>query len=87
MLTVIVPPTITNLPQSLTVTQGLNATFTVGASGTAPFTYQWTFNSGNISGATASSYTAPMSSRPMPAPMRSSFPMPPAAPPVRRRPS
>ena len=57
LLTVIVPPAITNLPQSLTVTQGLNATFTVGASGTVPFTYQWTFDSGNISGATASSYT------------------------------
>ena len=51
------PPAITNLPQSLTVTQGLSATFTVGASGSAPFTYQWSFNSANISGATASSYT------------------------------
>jgi sugar lactone lactonase YvrE len=57
LLTVIVPPAITNPPQSLTVTQGLNATFTVGASGSTPFTYQWTFNNGNISGATASSYT------------------------------
>ena len=56
-LNVIVPPAITNLPQSLTVTQGLNATFTVGASGSVPFAYQWTFNNGNISGATASSYT------------------------------
>ena len=57
LLTVIVPPAITNLPQSLTVTQGLTATFSVGASGSAPFTYQWTFDSGTISGATASSYT------------------------------
>lgn len=57
LLTVIVPPAITNLPQSLTITQGLNATFTVGASGSVPFTYQWTFDNRNISGATASSYT------------------------------
>ena len=57
LLTVVVPPAITTLPQSQTVTQGLNATFTVGASGSAPFTYQWTYNNGNISGATASSYT------------------------------
>ena len=57
LLTLIVPPAITNLPQSLTVTQGLSATFTVGASGSVPFTYQWTYNNGNISGATASSYT------------------------------
>ena len=57
LLTVIVPPAITSLPQSLTVTQGLNATFTVGASGSVPFAYQWTYNNGSISGATASSYT------------------------------
>ena len=57
LLTIIVPPAITNLPQSLTITQGLGATFTVGASGSTPFTYQWTFDSGSISGATASSYT------------------------------
>jgi sugar lactone lactonase YvrE len=57
LLTVVVPPAITLLPQSQTVIQGLNATFTVGASGSAPFTYQWSFNSGNIFGATASSYT------------------------------
>ena len=57
LLTVIVPPTITNQPQSLTVNQGSNATFTVAATGTAPFSYQWLFNSNNISGATGSSYT------------------------------
>jgi len=57
VLTVTVPPTITAQPLSQTVTQGTSATFTVAASGTTPFTYQWRFNGANISGATASSYT------------------------------
>ncbi|HQL79366.1 MAG TPA: immunoglobulin domain-containing protein, partial [Verrucomicrobiota bacterium] len=57
LLTVIVPPTITTEPLSQTVTQGTSATFTVAASGTTPFTYQWRFNGDNLSGATASSYT------------------------------
>jgi hypothetical protein len=52
-----VAPSITTQPQSLTVNQGSNATFTVTAAGTAPLTYQWAFGSTNISGATASSYT------------------------------
>ena len=56
-LTVIVPPTITTQPQSQTVTQGLNATFTVAASGTAPFSFQWKFAGTNVSSATLSSYT------------------------------
>ena len=43
-LTVIVPPTITTQPQSLVVIQAQKATFSVVASGTAPFTYQWYFN-------------------------------------------
>lgn len=51
------PPAITNQPQSLTVTQGDNATFAVGAGGTAPLRYQWQFNSNNIVGATTNSYT------------------------------
>lgn len=52
-----VAPTITSQPQSRTVTQGQNATFSVTASGTPPLSYQWTFNGANISGATASSCT------------------------------
>ena len=56
MLTVIVPPAITNQPQGLTINQGTSATFTVGASGTDPLTCQWLFNGGSIA-ATGSSYT------------------------------
>jgi uncharacterized repeat protein (TIGR03806 family) len=48
-------PAITMQPQSQTVNVGSNVTFTVGASGTGPLSYQWRFNSGNISGATNSS--------------------------------
>src|ERR1019366_10530710 len=51
-LTVLVPPTITNSPHSQAVVQGQNAAFSVGANGTAPFSYQWNFNGTNISGAT-----------------------------------
>jgi sugar lactone lactonase YvrE len=57
MLTVIVPPAITNPPQGLTINQGTSATFAVGASGTVPFAYQWLFNGGSIAAATGSSYT------------------------------
>lgn len=40
-VTQIFPPVITNAPMSLTVVAGSNATFSVGVSGTAPFSYQW----------------------------------------------
>jgi lysophospholipase L1-like esterase len=50
-------PTITLHPQSQTVTAGQTGTFSVVATGTAPFTYQWQKNSVNISGATGTSYT------------------------------
>src|SRR5208282_4505705 len=56
-LTVLVPPTIAAPPQSLTVTQGQNAAFSVTPAGTAPFAYQWLFNGGAISAATTSGYT------------------------------
>ena len=54
-----VPPSITTQPGSQTVTAGQTATFSVVAGGTAPLTYQWRKNGGNISGATAASYTTP----------------------------
>ena len=56
-LTVNVPPGISAQLQSLTVTQGNNAVFSVTASGTTPLSYQWRFNAANISGATTNSYT------------------------------
>jgi hypothetical protein len=37
----VLPPVITAAPQSLTVLVGSNATFSVAASGTPPFSYQW----------------------------------------------
>ena len=51
------PPAIVTQPASLTVTQGLSATFSVVAGGDVPLGYQWVFNQTNIAGATASSYT------------------------------
>lgn len=50
--TVIDPVTITNQPASQTVRVGRRAVFTVGVSGTPPFSYQWLFNSNSIAGAT-----------------------------------
>src|SRR5207302_816748 len=55
-----VAPTITTQPANQTVTAGQTATFTVVAGGTAPLSYQWQRNSVNIAGATAASYTTPV---------------------------
>ena len=57
LLTVVVAPTITSPPQGLTVDQNTNVTFSVSASGTTPFTYQWLFDGADIAAATASAYT------------------------------
>ena len=46
-------------PTGVTVAAGQTAIFSVGATGTSPLNYQWRKNTGNISGATASSYTTP----------------------------
>ncbi|MDB6026329.1 MAG: large protein, partial [Verrucomicrobiales bacterium] len=51
-LTVTIPPTITTQPVSQTVWQGTNVTFTVAASGTTPFTYQWYFATNPLSNQT-----------------------------------
>jgi hypothetical protein len=59
ILTVNVPPMITTQPQSRTVGLGTPATFSVTASGTTPFTYQWYKNSTAITGAVGQSYTTP----------------------------
>jgi hypothetical protein len=52
-------PTIATQPTNVAVTVGNTAAFTVVASGTAPFTYQWQKNGTAIMGATAASYTTP----------------------------
>ncbi|PYU20294.1 MAG: hypothetical protein DMG30_21565 [Acidobacteria bacterium] len=52
-------PTITAQPVSQSILAGQTATFSVGASGTAPLSYQWWKNGAAISGATSSSYTTP----------------------------
>jgi pectate lyase len=51
VLTVITPPTITTQPASQTVNAGQPATFSVAASGTEPFNYQWQKNGADIAGA------------------------------------
>src|SRR5262249_42511015 len=50
------PVTITNSPASQTVPPGGTAFFSVGVSGTPPFSYQWAFNGTNIPGAVSSSF-------------------------------
>jgi hypothetical protein len=54
-----VAPSISLQPNGQTVTAGQTATFSVLASGTAPFSYQWRKNTANISGAMSASYTTP----------------------------
>ena len=55
-----VAPSIATQPSNQTVTVGQTATFTVVAAGTTPFTYQWQKGAANISGATAATYTTPV---------------------------
>jgi hypothetical protein len=55
-----VAPTIIIQPQNQSVLAGATATFTVTAAGTAPLSYQWSQNGTAISGATAASYTTPV---------------------------
>jgi Abnormal spindle-like microcephaly-assoc'd, ASPM-SPD-2-Hydin len=52
-------PSISSQPVSKTVIAGNTTSFTVGATGTAPLTYQWKKNGVAISGATSSAYTTP----------------------------
>lgn len=51
-LTVNLPPTITSQPQPRTATVGSALTLEVTATGSAPLSYQWRKNGGNIAGAT-----------------------------------
>ena len=60
MLTVtaaVVAPTITSHPQGQSVNAGASVAFTVTASGTTPFTYQWRKDGSNLAGATNSTFT------------------------------
>jgi glucose/arabinose dehydrogenase len=52
-----VAPSISAHPISRSTSVGGSATFVVGASGSAPLSYQWQRNGVNITGATASAYT------------------------------
>jgi Immunoglobulin I-set domain. len=51
------PPAITGQPQSQTVIQGSNATFTVTVNSILPVTYQWLFKGTNILSSMTNSYT------------------------------
>jgi len=57
-----IPPSITAQPVNQTVTEGEAATFTVGASGTAPLAYQWSRDGVPIADSTSQSYTTPPAS-------------------------
>ncbi|MCX6895526.1 MAG: immunoglobulin domain-containing protein [Verrucomicrobia bacterium] len=50
------PPVIVTPPAGATVTAGQPVTFSVAASGTGPFSYQWLKNNVNIPGGTGSSF-------------------------------
>jgi hypothetical protein len=50
------PPSITTQPQSQTVNQGDNATFSVVGGGTTPLSYQWQSNNVVVAGATNSTF-------------------------------
>jgi hypothetical protein len=56
-LNILVPPTITQQPQSRTVLAGASALFTVAASGTGTLSYQWRYNGTNVNGAIGTSFT------------------------------
>jgi hypothetical protein len=55
-----IAPYINTQPANQTVAAGQTATFSVVAAGTPPVTYQWQKNGADITGATSSSYTTPV---------------------------
>ena len=59
VLTVVVPPTITAQPASLTVAPGQAATFTIMADGTAPLFYEWRRDGVALSNSNDHTYTIP----------------------------
>jgi hypothetical protein len=59
ILSLFVPPSITSQPYKALATAGSPVTFTVGASGTGPLTYQWLADGVPIGGATTATFTLP----------------------------
>jgi hypothetical protein len=57
VLTVRVPPQITQQPQSQSVLQGSSAGFSVTATGDAPLSYQWRLNGNGLANATNTSFS------------------------------
>jgi formylglycine-generating enzyme required for sulfatase activity/uncharacterized protein YbaP (TraB family) len=55
----IVAPSITSQPQSLIVTEGQVAQFSIVAAGSSPLNYQWQKDGQNIGGATSANFTIP----------------------------
>ncbi len=53
-------PIFTAQPAAQAANLGSNATFSIGIEGTAPFSFQWSFNGTPIQGATNPSYTVPL---------------------------
>lgn len=54
------PAVIITQPPNITATAGGTATFSVGASGTVPLSYQWKWYGTNVTGATSSTWTTPV---------------------------
>jgi hypothetical protein len=59
LLIVQAPPVITLQPTNLTVNVGATAVFTTAVTGSVPLSYQWSFNTINITGATNAILTIP----------------------------
>lgn len=57
VLSVLTPPIITTQPRTLVAQTGTSVTFSVSATGTTGFTYQWRKNGVNIAGATGAIFT------------------------------
>lgn len=57
VLTLLIPATITEQPQSANVAPGSTVTFSVTATSSTPIRYQWRFNDVDISGATNRTHT------------------------------